>query len=119
MKKKCILFTLQLGGYNVQDLEIISNENGSYTITCVYDVQKAGLGCHVIVTNINSGGNQRFDIVFPNNSSQILLTRGNYSVAVFELINGSISTLSCVQTKQIYVTHTSSTNSKYSYCLNG
>ena len=37
----------------------------SYTITCVYDVQKAGLGCRVVVTNINSGRNQRFDILLP------------------------------------------------------
>lgn len=85
---------------------------------CVYALQKAGLGCRVVVTNINSGGNQRFDIVLPNNSSQILLTTGIYRVMALELINRSISTQSCVPSKQINVTHPSSTNSKYSYCLN-
>lgn len=82
---------------------------------CVYDVQKTGLGCRVVVTNINSGGNQSFDILLPNNSSQILLASGIYSITVLELINGSISKQSCVPSKQIYVMHPSSTNSKYSF----
>ena len=82
---------------------------------CVYAVRKAGLGCRVLVTNIYGGENQHFDILLPNNSSQILLASGIYSVTVLELINGSISTQSCVPSKQIYVMHPSSTNSKYSF----
>ena len=62
-----------------------------------------------------SGRNQRFDILLPNNSAEILLTSGIYSVTVLELINGNISTLSCVPSKQINFTHPSSTNSKYSF----
>lgn len=112
MKRSVYKLLYKLGGYIVQDLEIKRNENGSFTITCVYDVQKTGLGCRVVVKNIYSGGDEHLDIFLPSNSIQILLASGIYSVTVLELINGSISTQSCVPSKQIYVMHPSYTNSK-------
>lgn len=92
------------------------HENGSINITCVYGVEQAGLGCHVVFTNIKSESNQSFDVLLPEKSRQVsLLTGGIYNVTVRDIVNGSTSRMKCVPGKQISVTYPSSRNGEY--CL--
>ena len=92
------------------------HENGSINITCVYGVEQAGLGCHVVFTNIKNESNQSFDVLLPEKSRQVsLLTGGIYNVMVRDIVNGSTSRMKCVPGKQISVTYPSSRNGEY--CL--
>ena len=94
------------------------HENGSINITCVYGVEQAGLGCHVVftITNVKSESNQSFDVLLPEKSRRVsLLTGGIYNVTVQDIVNGSTSRMKCVPGKQISVTYPSSRNGEY--CL--
>ena len=97
----CKYIIFLLATYNIQHVMIMNEDNGSVSVQCVFVSGSTADGCHVIFTDINQGIVESFNIT---EATQItLLTSGNYTVTIYDIVNENIINLSCVQPKLVKV----------------
>lgn len=80
-----------LATYHVQDLNIKPYSNGSVGVQCLYYCQQvASNGCQVAFNDTAQGIEKSFNITGLHEKLVPLTNNGNYTVTVYDLVNGSV-----------------------------
>lgn len=82
---------------------ITSEDTGSVGIQCVFASESTAQGCHVTFTDIDQGLTESFNITSNDTITVSLSASGNYTVAAFDIINGSFMGPSIQQLKLLEV----------------
>ena len=98
---KVLQFFSFLVTYNVQDVILSTEGNGSLSVQCVYEESSTADGCHVIFTDTINGRNESFNIT-ANKALLVQLVNGHYTVTIYEIIGTTIKT-SCIEPKQLAI----------------
>ena len=95
---------MYLATYNTQNFSIRSDaHNGSVIVTCMFIEGSLTKSCHLKFTDNVRGINESFNIT---GSEQTLLTlkeSGDYTVTVYDIVNGSIIGPAITYSKEIEV----------------
>ncbi|XP_019855589.1 PREDICTED: uncharacterized protein LOC109584334 [Amphimedon queenslandica] len=95
-------FTFSTPSSDVYDI-IVSNENESVSVECVYALLSTAEGCHVVFNDVANKRSESFNITGSDNTTISLSTSGHYTVTAYDILNGSIIPWSCVQPKLVTV----------------
>ncbi|XP_019858652.1 PREDICTED: uncharacterized protein LOC109586865 [Amphimedon queenslandica] len=95
-------FTFTTPSSDVYDI-IVSNENESVSVECVYALLSTAEGCHVVFNDVANKRSESFNITGSGNTTISLSTSGHYTVTAYDILNESIIPWSCVQPKLVTV----------------
>ena len=99
-----ITLSLLLATFHTQDIRISSlYNNGSVNVQCVFVSGSTADGCHVIFNNTANGQSESFNITGSTNTMITLSTSGNYTVTVYDIINGSFYGPVVLYPQQVYI----------------
>ena len=80
---------ISLATYNVQDLLVSTEGNGSVSVQCVFVPGSTADGCRVILTDSDQGLIKEFDIRSPMAQLISPSASGNYTLTAYDIYNGS------------------------------
>lgn len=86
---KCITFSYFVATFYVQGLNISSN-NDFVLVECIFIEGLTVEGCHVTFTDMSLGLEESFNITGFGGTQLSLQYSGNYTVTVYDIVNGSI-----------------------------
>ena len=99
-----ITFPLLLATFHTHDINISSSFiNGSVNVQCVLVLGSTADGCHVIFTDTTNGRNESFNITGSDNTMISLSTSGYYTVAAYDIINGSFYGPAVLYPQQVHI----------------
>ena len=74
--------------YNVQNFSIAENSNGSVTVKCVFMQGSISESCYFIFLDAVQGLEKHFTVAGSRKTNLTLTKSGNYSVKVYDLVDG-------------------------------
>ncbi len=84
------MFLIYSATYNVQNFSITPLSDGTTNITCVFAINSFADGCNVVFTSSTNNTTTIFVAKSSNKdtaTSNVIITNGNYHVAVYDVIN--------------------------------
>lgn len=79
--------------YNVQNLTVSTEGNGSVSVQCVFVTGSTADGCHVMFTDTSNGTVLNVSLPYVSLAQGpilITLPAGNYTVTAYDTVNGSL-----------------------------
>ena len=104
-----IIFTdfINIATYNVQGFRIYENSNGSVTVKCVFMQGSINEFCSLIFLDAAQGLEKCFTVDGFKETNLTLTESGNYTVEVYDIVDGAITGPAIVYPKLIEVIITS------------
>ena len=103
-----MLLFLYSATFNVQDFSITPLSDGTTNITCVFAINSFADGCNVVFTSNNTKYNitiSKSDDSNTATSNDIIITNGNYLVAVYDVMNGVTGQYPAYIESDVHITH--------------
>ncbi|XP_019857003.1 PREDICTED: uncharacterized protein LOC109585378 [Amphimedon queenslandica] len=79
-----------LATYNVQDVLVSTEGNGSVSVQCVFVSGSTADGCDVVFTDTDQESSCNVSLLLNQEPTLVTLPAGNYTVTAYDNINGSL-----------------------------